>query len=57
MGQGLTAIKAEGGIEDWVYQGANKFPGDNPMTGFRMNVTEYQTRDGLSLVSKKKGRG
>jgi len=57
VGQGLTAIKAEGGIEDWVYQGANKFPGDNPMTGFRMNVTEYQTRDGLSLVSKKKGRG
>jgi alkylated DNA nucleotide flippase Atl1 len=61
VSQALASIRAEGGIEDWarvtmaaMYQGKNNSPGANPITGFRMNVTDYQTADGLSRVSKKK---
>ena len=61
VSQALTAIKGEGGIEDWVkvtmaamYQGKNVSPGDHQITGFRMNVTEYQTQDGLARYSRKK---
>jgi hypothetical protein len=61
VSQALSAIKGAGGIEDWVrvtmpamYQGKNQSPGANPIVGFRMNVTEYQTADKLFRVSRKK---
>jgi transcriptional regulator with XRE-family HTH domain len=65
VSQALRSIKAEGGIEQWVdtvmaamYAGKGNAPGNHKITAFRMNVTEYQTKDRLALKSKKKeGKG
>lgn len=61
ISQALRSIKAAGGIEQWVdvvmaamYEGKSNKPGNHHITGFRMNVTEYQTQDGLARYSKKK---
>jgi transcriptional regulator with XRE-family HTH domain len=61
VSQALRSIKAAGGIEQWtgmvmkaMYEGKGNKPGDHQITGFRMNVTEYQTQDGLARYSKKK---
>jgi hypothetical protein len=63
VSQALRSIKAEGGIEQWVdtvmaamYAGKGNAPGNHRITGFRMNVTEYRTKDGLALDSLKKRR-
>ncbi len=61
VSQALQSIKAAGGIEQWVdvvmaamYEGKGNKPGNHQITGFRMNVTDYQTQDGLARYSKKK---
>lgn len=61
VSQALASIKAAGGLETWVdvvmaemYQGKTNAPGDHKITGFRMNVTDYQTKDRLAIDSLKK---
>ncbi|MBG6184749.1 transcriptional regulator with XRE-family HTH domain [Arthrobacter sp. CAN_A214] len=61
VSQALRSIKAAGGIEQWtnvvmaaMYEGKGNKPGNHQITGLRMNVTEYQTQDGLARYSRKK---
>lgn len=62
VSQALRSIRTAGGIEQWVdvvmaamYEGRTSAPGAHKITGFRMNVTEYRTQDGLARYSRKKG--